>query len=280
MSEDLKPLAVVTGASSGIGYELAKLAAQDGFDLVIAADMPEIVEAAQALRQLGATVDEIRVDLSTEDGVDALVDLIGERPVDALMANAGHGLGKAFLDEDFDRARHVVDTNITGTIYLTHRIGRQMRARDRGRILFTGSIAGLMPGAFQAVYNGTKAFVDSFAWALRNELKETGVTVSCLMPGATDTEFFHRAGLEDTKIGQGKKDDPADVAKTGYDAMMKGQGDVVHGMKNKLQAAAAAVTPQSQLAEMHRGMAEPGPARTSRRRPGVSKAQAAQRDRR
>jgi len=258
MSEDLKPLAVVTGASSGIGYELAKLAAQDGFDLVIAADMPEIVEAAQALRQLGATVDEIRVDLSTEDGVDALVDLIGERPVDALMANAGHGLGKAFLDEDFDRARHVVDTNITGTIYLTHRIGRQMRARDRGRILFTGSIAGLMPGAFQAVYNGTKAFVDSFAWALRNELKETGVTVSCLMPGATDTEFFHRAGLEDTKIGQGKKDDPADVAKTGYDAMMKGQGDVVHGMKNKLQAAAAAVTPQSQLAEMHRGMAEPG----------------------
>jgi len=258
MSEDLKPLAVVTGASSGIGYELAKLAAQDGFDLVIAADMPEIVEAAQALRQLGATVDEIRVDLSTEDGVDALVDLIGERPVDALMANAGHGLGKAFLDEDFDRARHVVDTNITGTIYLTHRIGRQMRARDRGRILFTGSIAGLMPGAFQAVYNGTKAFVDSFAWALRNELKDTGVTVSCLMPGATDTEFFHRAGLEDTKIGQGKKDDPADVAKTGYDAMMKGQGDVVHGMKNKLQAAAAAVTPQSQLAEMHRGMAEPG----------------------
>ena len=258
MSEDLKPLAVVTGASSGIGYELAKLAAQDGFDLVIAADMPEIVEAAQALRQLGATVDEIRVDLSTEDGVDALVDLIGERPVDALMANAGHGLGKAFLDEDFDRARHVVDTNITGTIYLTHRIGRQMRARDRGRILFTGSIAGLMPGAFQAVYNGTKAFVDSFAWALRNELKETGVTVSCLMPGATDTEFFHRAGLEDTKIGQGKKDDPADVAKTGFEAMMKGEGDVVHGLKNKMQAAAAAITPQSGLAEMHRGMAEPG----------------------
>jgi len=258
MSEDLKPLAVVTGASSGIGYELAKLAAENGFDLVIAADRPEIVEAAQALRQAGANVDEIRVDLSTQEGVDALVELIGDRPVDALMANAGHGLGKGFLDEDFEQARHVVDTNITGTIYLTHRIGRQMRARDKGRILFTGSIAGLMPGTFQAVYNGTKAFVDSFAWALRNELKDTGVTVSCLMPGATDTDFFERAGLEDTKIGQGKKDDPADVAKTGFDAMMKGEGDVVHGFKNKMQAAVAAVTPQSRLAEMHRDMAEPG----------------------
>jgi short-subunit dehydrogenase len=258
MSEDLKPLAVVTGASSGIGYELAKLAAENGFDLVIAADRPEIVEAAQALRQMGAMVDEIRVDLSTQEGVDALIELIADRPVDALMANAGHGLGKGFLDEDFDQARHVVDTNITGTIYLAHRIGRQMRARDRGRILFTGSIAGLMPGTFQAVYNGTKAFVDSFAWALRNELKDTGVTVSCLMPGATDTDFFERAGLEDTKIGQGKKDDPADVAKTGFDAMMKGEGDVVHGFKNKVQAAVAAVTPQSRLAEMHRDMAEPG----------------------
>jgi len=258
MSEALKPLAVVTGASSGIGYELARLAAEDGFDLVIAADRPEIVEAAQALRQTGARVDEMRVDLSTTEGVDRLVELIGERPVDALMANAGHGLGKGFLDEDFDQARHVVDTNITGTIYLIHKIGRQMRARDKGRILLTGSIAGLMPGTFQAVYNGTKAFIDSFAWALRNELKDTGVTVSCLMPGATDTDFFERAGLEDTKIGQSKKDDPADVAKTGYRAMMKGEGDVVHGLKNKMQAAVAAVTPQSRLAEMHRDMAEPG----------------------
>ena len=258
MSEDLKPLAVVTGASSGIGYELAKLAAQNGFDLVVAADRPEIVSAAQAFEQLGARVDQLQVDLSTTDGVDRLLEVIGDRPVDALMANAGHGLGHAFLDQEFSEARHVADTNITGTIYLVHRIGRQMRARDRGRILFTGSIAGLMPGTFQAVYNGTKAFVDSFAWALRNELKDTGVTVSCLMPGATDTNFFHRADMDDTKVGQGKKDDPADVARTGFEAMMKGEGDVVHGLKNKVQAAVAAVTPQSRLAEMHRGMAEPG----------------------
>jgi len=255
---DLRPLAVVTGASSGIGYELAKLAAENGHDLVVAADRPQIVEAAQAFAQTGAKVDHLQVDLSTTEGVDALIAKVGERPIDVLMANAGHGLGQAFLDEDFDAVRHVVDTNVTGTLYLVHQIGRRMLARDRGRILFTGSIAGLMPGSFQAVYNGTKAFVDSFAWALRNELKDTGVTVTCLMPGATETDFFHRAGLDDTKVGQSKKDDPADVAKTGFEAMMKGEGDVVHGMKNKLQAAASAVLPQSQLAETHRKMAEPG----------------------
>jgi short-subunit dehydrogenase len=255
---DLRPLAVVTGASSGIGYELAKLCAENGFDLIVAADRPEIVEAAQAFRQIGVSVDHLQVDLSTTDGVDQLYDLIGSRPVDALLANAGHGLGHAFLDQDFAEARHVVDTNITGTLYLVHKIGGDMRERDRGRILFTGSIAGLMPGSFQAVYNGTKAFVDSFAWALRNELKDTHVTVSCLLPGATETDFFHRADMDDTKIGQGKKDDPADVAKTGFEAMMKGEGDVVHGLKNKVQAAVAAISPQSQLAEQHRKQAEPG----------------------
>lgn len=258
MSEDLRPLAVVTGASSGIGYELAKLCAEEGFDLVVAADRPEIAEAANAFRGLGANVDHLQVDLATMEGVDRLCEQIGDRPVDYLLANAGHGQGHGFLDEPFEKALDVVNTNITGTIYLAHRIGRRMRDRDRGRILFTGSIAGLMPGTFQAVYNGTKAFVDSFAWALRNELKDTGVTVTCLMPGATDTEFFHRAEMDDTKVGQAKKDDPADVARTGFHAMLKGEGDVVHGVKNKLQAAVAAITPQSQLAQMHRGMAEPG----------------------
>jgi len=258
MSEALKPLAVVTGASSGIGYELAKLCAENGFDLVVAADMPEIVEAAQALRGLGAQVDEIRVDLSTTDGVDAVLDLIGDRPVDALLANAGHGLGHAFLEQSVADWRHVIDTNVTGTIYLVQQLARRMVERGQGRVLFTGSIAGLMPGSFQAVYNGTKAFIDSFAWALRNELKHTGVSVSTLLPGATDTNFFNRAEMEDTKVAQGKLDDPADVAKTGFDAMMKGEGDVIHGMKNKIQAAMGAVTPESVKAEQHRKMAEPG----------------------
>jgi short-subunit dehydrogenase len=255
---NLRPLAVVTGASSGIGYELARLCVEHGNDLVIAADEASIVEAKQAFEAMGARVDAVQTDLSTEAGVQDLVDLIAGRPVDILCANAGHGLGHGFLDQDWTDARHVIDTNVTGTLFLVHTVGQGMRSRDRGRILFTGSIAGLMPGSFQAVYNGTKAFVDSFSFALRNELKDTNLTVTCLMPGPVDTEFFERAEMMDTKVGQGKKADPAKVAKIGFDAMMKGEGDVVAGFKNKIQAAVAAVTPQSQLAEMHRGMAEPG----------------------
>ncbi len=259
MIDDIRPLAVVTGASSGIGYELARLAAEDGYDLVIAADEPAIVEAQAGLEQYGGRVESLQVDLSTTEGVDELLALIGGRQVDALMANAGRGLGHGFLDQDWAEARFVIDTNITGTAYLLHRLGRDMRQRDRGKILITGSIAGLMPGSFQAVYNGSKAFLDSFSFALRNELKDTNVTVSCLMPGPTDTEFFDRADMLDTKVGADpKKADPSDVAKVGYRAMQKGEGDVVAGFKNKLQAAMAAVTPQSVLAEQHRKMAEPG----------------------
>src|SRR4051794_2528631 len=258
MSENTtKPLAVVTGASSGIGYELAKLCAENGFDLVVAADRP-LAEAVGDFRGLGAEITAVETDLATVEGVDELYAALEGRPVDALLANAGHGLGKAFLDQDFDEVRDVIDTNITGTIYLVHRIGRQMRDRGQGRILFTGSIAGFMPGTFNAVYNATKAFVDSFSFALRNELKDSGITVSVLMPGATDTDFFARADMLDTKIGASKKDDPADVARVGFQAMMEGEGDVVAGWKNKLQAAAANVTPASVLAQMHRGKAEPG----------------------
>ena len=260
MATSERQFAIVTGASSGIGYHLARECAQNGFDLVIAADRPEIQQAAEDLRGLGAQVEALEVDLATGEGVDRLVEAAQGRPVDALLANAGHGLGHAFLDQDFDQVRDIIDTNITGTIYLVHKIGRQMRERGSGRILFTGSIAGFMPGTFQAVYNGSKAFIDSFSFALRNELKDSGVTVTVLMPGATDTEFFARADMLDTKIGAGKKDDPADVAKVGFKAMMKGEGDVVAGMKNKLQATVANVTPASVLAEMHRHQAEPGSA--------------------
>ena len=151
-----------------------------------------------------------------------------------------------------------VDTNITGTIDLIQRVGRDMRLRGSGRILITGSIAGFMPGTFQAVYNGTKAFIDSFSFALRNEIKDSGVTVTCLMPGATDTEFFDRAGMLDTAVGQGKKDSAAEVARIGFEAMQNGEGDVVSGWKNKLQTAVANVTPSALLAEAHRKQAEPG----------------------
>jgi uncharacterized protein len=261
MSSNTRPFAVVTGASSGIGYELARCCVENGFDLLIAADQPEINKAAESLRWLGASVEAVEADLATLEGNDKLYAATNGRPVDALLANAGHGLGHAFLDQNFDEVRHVIDTNITGTIYLIQKVGRDMRARNEGRILITGSIAGFMPGSFQAVYNGTKAFIDSFSFALRNELKDTHVTVTCLMPGATETEFFERADMLDTKVGQQKKDDPADVAKVGFEAMMKGEGDVVAGWKNKLQTAVAAITPSGVLAEQHRKMAEPGTAK-------------------
>src|SRR3954447_8091460 len=258
MASNTRPLAIVTGASSGIGYELAKCCADHGFDVLVAADEPAIHEAAQDFRTLGAAVETVEADLATLDGVDKLYAATNGRPVEALLANAGHGLGHGFLDQDFKDARHVIDTNITGTIYLVQLAGRSMRSRGKGRILLTGSIAGFMPGTYQAVNNGTKAFIDSFAFALRAELKDTGVTVTCLMPGATETDFFERADMLDTKVGQDKKDDPADVARVGFDAMMNGDGDVVAGWKNKLQSAIANVTPAAILAEQHRKMAEPG----------------------
>jgi uncharacterized protein len=258
MTSNGRQFAVVTGASSGIGYELARLCAENGFDLLIAADEPQINQAAEDFRSLGVEVTAVEADLATIEGVDRLYEAAGGRPVDALLANAGHGLGHGFLDQDFAQARHVIDTNITGTIYLIQKVGRDMRARGRGRILITGSIAGFMPGSFQAVYNGTKAFIDSFSFALRNELKDTNITVTCLMPGPTETEFFERADLLDTKVGQQKKDDPAKVARDGFDAMMNGEGDVVSGWKNKLQTTLANVTPAGVLAEQHRKLAEPG----------------------
>jgi len=260
MTTSTRPLAVVTGASSGIGYHLAELCASKEFDLVVAADQPEIAQVAQDFSTYGVTIDTVKTDLSTTEGVDQLLAMVAGRPVDYLLANAGHGLGKAFLDQDFAAARHVVDTNITGTIYLLQKVGREMRDRGTGRILVTGSIAGFMPGTYQAVYNGTKAFIDSFSFALRAELKDSGVTVTCLMPGATETDFFERADMLDTKVGSSKKDDPADVAKIGFDAMMRGDGDVVSGWQNKLRSAIANITPAGALAEQHRKMAEPGSA--------------------
>ena len=256
-----RPFAIVTGASTGIGFELAKRCAKEGYDLLIAADEPEIEKAAASLRSDGAEVEAVQADLATTEGVDKLYAAAKGRQVDALLANAGRGLGHGFLDQDFGKARRVIDTNITGTVYLIHKVGNDMRRRNAGRILITGSIAGFIPGSFQAVYNGTKAFLNSFSFALREELKDTKVTVTCLMPGATDTEFFRRAEMMDTDVGTTEKDDAAEVAKNGFDAMMKGEGDVVSGFKNKIQSAAANVTPAGVLASQHRKMAEPGTAK-------------------
>ena len=257
-------LAIVTGASTGIGFELARLCAREGYDLLIAADEPEIHDAAQKLRgEKGrGAIEALHVDLATTEGVDQLYAAAKGRPVNVLMANAGRGLGHAFLDQEWPRAREVIDTNVTGTTYLIHKVGRDMRQADQGRILITGSIAGFTPGSFQAVYNATTSYLNSFSFALREELRDTKVSVTCLMPGATETEFFARADMLDTKVGSKEKDDAAMVAKTGFEAMMKGEGDVVSGLKNKIQSAVANVTPAERLAKQHRQMAEPGTAKS------------------
>lgn len=253
--------AIVTGASTGIGFELASIVAEEGYDLLVVADEALIEAAAADFRQHGTEVTAVQADLATIEGVDRLLAAAGSRQIDIVCANAGHGLGRAFLAQQVADWRHVIDTNITGTVYLLQKVLQPMVARNGGKVLVTGSIAGYMPGAFNAVYNGTKAFIDNFTDALRNEIKDSdGVTLTTLMPGATDTEFFERADMLDTKVGTQDKDDAAKVARDGWDAMLKGEKHIVSGWKNKIQKAVANVTPAGALAEMHRDMAEPGTA--------------------
>jgi uncharacterized protein len=254
-------LAIVTGASTGIGFELAHLAAKDGYDVLVVADEPLINSAAEDFKQYGTQVTSIEADLATFEGNDQLLAAANGRPIDVLVANAGRGLGRAFVDQDIADWRRVIDTNITGTTYLLQKVAQQMKARNAGKILITGSIAGLIPGSYQAVYNGTKAYLDSFSYALREELRDTDITVTVLMPGPTETEFFERADMMDTKVGTAKKEDPALTAKHGWDAMNAGAGHVVSGWKNKLQAVISHITPDSVLAKMHTAEAEPGSAK-------------------
>ena len=256
-----RPLALVTGASTGIGYELARLAEKQGYDLVVVADEPAIQAAAEDFRRYGGAVEAVQADLSQLEGVDEALAAAADRPVDLLFANAGRGHGGAFLDQTTADWRRTIDTNVTGTLYLLQLVLMQMTARGGGKVLITGSIAGYVPGAFNAVYNATKAFIDNFSEALRNELNEqAGVSLTTLMPGATDTEFFARAGMLDTRVGAAKKADPAKVARDGWEALMAGKGQVVSGVLNKAQVLAAGLVPQSFLADQHRKLAEPGSA--------------------
>jgi uncharacterized protein len=257
-----RPLALVTGASSGIGYELARQFADNGFDLVVTAEDAELTTAAERLRDEGAQVTAVRIDLATAGGVDELYATVRAtgRPVAAAALNAGVGAGGAFAaDTELADELRLVDLNVRSTVHLAKYVVRDMVGRDEGRILFTSSIASTMPGAFQAVYNASKSFVQSFALALREELKDTGVTITSLMPGPTDTEFFERADMLDTRIGEGPKDDPADVARLGFEALMSGEERVVAAsVKTKLQGRASRVLPDSAKAKLHRKMAEPG----------------------
>jgi short-subunit dehydrogenase len=259
-----RPLAVVTGASSGIGLELARQFGDNGFDLIITAEDQQLAAAARELETTGATVDAVRIDLASATGVDELYAHIRDngRPVDAVALNAGVGAGGAFATgTDLEDELRIVDLNVRSTVHLAKYVIRDMVARDEGRVLFTSSIASTMPGSFQAVYNASKSFVQSFALALREELKDTDVTITSLMPGPTDTEFFDRADMLDTKVGAGDKDDPADVAAAGFEALMAGkERAVAASLSTKVQGRGSRLLPDSLKAAMHRRMAEPGSA--------------------
>ncbi len=263
-SSSTKPFAVVTGASNGIGYELATQFAQHGFDLLVAAEDSAIATAAHAFEGLGAAVESLQVDLATYDGVEELYGKItaSGRPLDAIAINAGVGVGGDFArGTDLQAELKLIDLNVTSSVHLAKRVLPDMVGRGNGRVLFTSSIAATMPAPFEAVYGASKAFVLSFAEALRNELKDTGVSVTALMPGPTDTNFFHRADMDDTKAGAGKKDDPAEVARQGFEALMAGKDHVVAGsLKSKLSGAANEVLPETAKAAAHRRLAEPGSA--------------------
>jgi short-subunit dehydrogenase len=262
MTTTNRPVAVVTGASSGIGYELARQFAEHGYDLVIGAEDPGITRAAQEIQSMGAHVESVQADLATWDGVERLWNTAtaGGRHPDAVAINAGIGVGGDFArDTDLRKEIKLVQLNCESVVHLAKLASRDMVNRGEGRILITSSIAATMPGPYETVYAASKAFDLSFAEGLRGELKDTGVTVTALMPGPTDTNFFERADLTDTKIGQGKKDDPAEVAKDGFEALMAGKDKVVAGsVKNKVQATAARVMPDEAKAAMHKKMSEPG----------------------
>ncbi len=255
---EARPLAVVTGASTGIGRALALGAARDGCDLLICADEARIEEAARELRGLGARVDVAQADLSAEEGVEALWAAAGGRPVDYLCANAGVTLGHAFVEQDWARLRGLLGLNVVGTTRLLHLALPGMVARGGGRVLVTGSIAGFVPGSYQAAYNASKAYLDSLSYALRDELRDTEVTVTCLMPGPVETEVFARGGMEDTPMGRTPfKDDPARVAEAGWEAMKAGRAGVTPGLVNKLATTFAGLVPDTLLARLNRLVSEP-----------------------
>lgn len=253
-------LAVVTGASTGIGYELARCAAEDGYALVLCADEPEIEVAAEKLGGLAVPVDAVRADLATREGTETLWRAIEDRPVDLFFANAGRALGGAFHDQRWPDVRTRINLNILETSVLLHRMGRKMHTRGSGRILVTGSIGGFVPGPFDAVYNATKAYLDSICYALQDEWRESPVTLTCLMPGPTDTPIFHRPSneLSDAPIAQSeRKADPVKVARAGYEALMAGKRGVIPGLASKVATMLTGLVPDSVLAQVHRRGAEP-----------------------
>jgi short-subunit dehydrogenase len=248
--ENNQKTALITGGTSGIGKELAKLFAQDHYNLIIVArDQQELDNTANELGQFGVQVKTIAKDLSKMDEAKALCNEI-DGQVDVLVNDAGQGVYGLFQDNELERELDIVHLNICATVILTKHYLKEMVSRGDGRILNLGSVAGKLPGPWQAVYHATKAFVLSFTTAVREEVKDSGVTLTALMPGVTDTDFFNKAGMQSSKAVQDKEamSDPADVAKAGYEALMAGEDRVIAGFKNKFQVNAANLMPDSNVA--------------------------------
>jgi uncharacterized protein len=254
-------LAVVTGASSGIGLELARLFAADGYDLVVVADEPEIFVVAEELASSGVDVEPAQLDLRGAEDIQSLYDVIsdGGRVPDAAVFNAGIGRAGRFVDGDIQRDLDIVDVNVRSTVQLAKLVLRDMADRDRGRVLFTSSLAAMMPGSHQTMYNASKSFIQSFSEGLHDEFRGTGVSVTALMPGPTDTAFFRRAEMVDTPLGRLPfKDDPAKTAKQGYDAMMRGDQKIVaSSVSSRLMGVAGRVLPDSVKAIANRLIVTP-----------------------
>ena len=255
-----RPLAVITGASSGIGYELAKVFATNGFDLIVVAEDEKILDAGNAFRAIGTKVESLQIDLAKPGGVDELYNKIKsfDRPIDSIAINAGVGVSGAFADNDLEEEMNMIQLNIVSLVHLAKHVVRDMIAVGEGRIMFTSSIAAEMPGPYYAVYAASKAFVQSFAEALHNEVKEQGVVVTALQPGPTDTNFFARAHMLDTPAGQGKKDSAAEVALHGFEALMAGRDHVVAGsLKNNFQVGVARLMTEATAAKVQAKQTKP-----------------------
>lgn len=253
-------LALITGASSGIGFELAKQFAQAGYDLVLAADDDGIHDVPAKLAEFGVAVQPVQVDLRTPEGVEHLFQstIEGDRILAAAALNAGTGRGEMFLKSELDEDFNIIDLNVRSTVHLAKLVLRDMANRDRGKLLFTSSIVAGMPGPYQPLYNASKSFIQSFAEAIRHELQDTAITVTALMPGPTDTNFFHRAKMEDSLIGKMPKDDPAKVARQGFEALMRGDQKVVaSSLSSKLMGAANSVLPDSVKAAANKVISRP-----------------------
>jgi uncharacterized protein len=266
MKENSGKFAVITGASSGIGYELARVFGKNGYDLLVTSEDEGLQKAVAELQELGVNIESVQADLAEYDGVEQLWAAVkaSGRPVDAIAINAGVGIGGNFVETDLDEELNLIQLNVTSTVHLAKRVVQDMVARGSGKILFTSSIAGTMPTPLEAVYGASKAFVLSFSRSLRHELKDTGIAVTALQPGPTDTNFFHRAGMDDTEVGSTGKytNDPAEVAQHGVDALMNNEDHIyASSMKTKVQGELGRFVPESVKAEQHRKQAEPKSAR-------------------